>query len=82
MSRCGPYGKGLFIWSALDHGIKVERAYVKTSDGFGTTSGGSLFTTHRENKTIINDTRLDRDAPERTGIDVNDKIAPKNTVHK
>ena len=81
MSQCGAYGQGWFIWSALDHGIKVERAYVKTLDGFGTTRG---LTTHdsSENKTIKNDTILDRDAPERTGIEVNDKIAPKNTVHK
>ena len=37
--------------------------------------------THRENKTIINDTYLDRDGPERTGIDANENIAPKSTVH-
>ena len=82
MSQCGVYGQGWFIWSALDHGIKVERAYVKDLDGFGTPPRGSPLTTHRKNKTTINDTKLDRDGPERTGIDANDKIAPKRTVHK
>ena len=43
MSQCGAYGQGWFIWSALDHGIKVERAYGKDLDGFGTTQG---LTTH------------------------------------
>ena len=62
MSQCGAYGQGWFIWSALDHGIKVERAYVKDLDGFGTTQG---LTTHdcRMMKTIINYTKLDRDGP-------------------